>query len=41
MIFPMLDRLERCRKGIKLVTKNRLDLFDNPGYTSLKRFFDS
>jgi len=41
IIFPMLDRLERCRKGIKLVTKNALDLFDKPGYISLKRYFDS
>lgn len=41
IIFPMLERLERCRKGIKLVTKNALDIFEQSGYVSLKRYFDS
>ncbi|MGD0280210.1 MAG: DUF3800 domain-containing protein [Smithella sp.] len=40
IIFPMLDRLEKCRKEIKLATKNGLDIFDRSDYISLKSYFD-
>lgn len=40
IIFPMLDRLEKCRNEIKFATKNGLDIFDRPDYVSLKKYFD-
>lgn len=40
IIFPMLDRLEKCRREIKFATKNGLDIFDRPDYSPLKKYFD-
>ena len=40
IIQPMLARIERCRKQIKLATKNELDLLNIPEYSKLKKFFD-
>ena len=40
IIMPMLGRLRTCRDLIKLGTINKLDLFDNTEYSSLKKYFD-
>lgn len=41
IIMPMLNRLRICRDLIKLGTNNRLDLFENTEYSSLRKYFDN
>ena len=41
IIMPMLNRLKICRDLIKLGTNNRLDLFENTEYSSLRKYFDN
>jgi hypothetical protein len=36
IIQPMLSRIQKCRNNIKLLTNNKLDILDNPGYEKLK-----
>lgn len=36
MIILMLNRIKKCRDGIKLVTNNELDILDKPEYEILK-----
>lgn len=40
IVFPMLDRLNKCRKEILFATKNGLDIFDRPEYIALQKYFD-
>jgi biotin operon repressor len=40
IIKPMLARLEKCRKHIRLATKNKIDILDRDEYEYLKEFFD-
>lgn len=40
IVKPMLGRLEKCRKHIRLATKNKIDILDRDEYKYLKEFFD-
>lgn len=40
VVHPMLDRLSICRKKIKEVTKNELDILDDISYKDIKDYFD-
>lgn len=40
IIKPLLERMDKCRKHIKLATKNELDLYDEQEYRYLQRLSD-
>lgn len=40
MIRPMLNRIESCRRQIRLATKNKIDILNQPAYSYLRNFFD-
>lgn len=40
-IQPMLDRLDKCRKSILMLTKKKMDILDKPEYENLKKLLDS
>lgn len=39
-IQPMLERLDKCRKSISMLTKKKLDILDKPEYANLKKLLD-
>jgi hypothetical protein len=41
VVKPMLGRLEKCRKQIKLASKNDLDILEKKEFKYLKKFYDS
>ena len=40
IIIPMLGRLKICRDTVKLMTHNKLDLFEHSEYRALRKYFD-
>ncbi|GHV64589.1 hypothetical protein FACS1894199_03220 [Bacteroidia bacterium] len=40
IIFPLLKRIEECRKAIKLATNNALDILDDDDFMRLKKLID-
>lgn len=41
IIIPMLSRLDKCRKIIRLGTLDKVDVLDSPEYEILRKLFDS
>ena len=41
VVMPMLSRLNKCRKLVKMNTLNEIDLLDKTGFEKLKSFFDN
>ncbi len=39
-IQPMLSRIDKCRKGIQMLTKKKLDILDKPEYENIKKLLD-
>lgn len=40
VVYPMLERLRKCRQSILLATENQLDIMDIPEYQEIKAYFD-
>lgn len=40
IIIPMINRLNKCRKHLLLVSKNKFDFLNNPEYDELRKLLD-
>ena len=40
ILLPMLERLRKCRNLIQLGTTDKIDLFEEDGFETMKKLFD-
>lgn len=41
MVYPMLERLKKCRDAVLEATNNELDILEQPQYENIRAYFDA